>query len=335
MTRILVRVVDAREAAQAAAASVDLIEFNLPDAQPDCSEAKAVRAVFPGQLRLRVAVSGAIADIIQDAVNANAQELALQSSSVFPPSSVARALAAEGLKLVAEISVSEDASKALERVIGRTHAVMFTAGRGTRILDIADVAQLDVLASTCRENGVPFGFAGGLEPPDVARLLLLEPDVLAFDSAVRVGHQATAPLDPLALDAIRALLPQGVPIAKIEHSAVRDRLFVRNLVLPLSIGAYQAEHGARQRVRFGVEVEIVREPAPPRDMRDVFSYDVIIETIRVLAGRAHVVFVETLAEEISTALLVHPAVMSVIVSVAKLDIIDGEVGIEIHRRRSL
>ena len=68
-------------------------------------------------------------------------------------------------------------------------------------------------------------------------------------------------------------------------------------------------------------------------MRDVFSYDVIIETIRVLSRRPHVTFVETLAEEVAAALLGHPDLVAVLVKVEKLDVIDGAVGIEISRRR--
>ena len=68
-------------------------------------------------------------------------------------------------------------------------------------------------------------------------------------------------------------------------------------------------------------------------MRDVFSYDVIIETVRVLAQRPHVTFVETLAEEIAAALLAHAGLTAVTVKVEKLDVIEGSVGIEITRKR--
>jgi (5-formylfuran-3-yl)methyl phosphate synthase len=78
---------------------------------------------------------------------------------------------------------------------------------------------------------------------------------------------------------------------------------------------------------------VMRDPRPPRDMRDVFSYDIIIETIRVLAERPHVTFVETLAEELASALLTHAEVTAVSVRVEKLDVIQGVVGIEIVRRR--
>ena len=114
---------------------------------------------------------------------------------------------------------------------------------------------------------------------------------------------------------------------------VLDQLFVRDLVLPLSIGAYHAERDARQRVRFSVEADVSREAASPRDMRDIVSYDIIVETIRMLAGRPHVAFVETLAEEIAATLLAQPRLVAVTVTVEKLDVVEGSVGIRIVRRK--
>ena len=160
---------------------------------------------------------------------------------------------------------------------------------------------------------------------------------LGFDIAVRRDHRADGPLDRQALDAIRALIPRKgrpAPGPRARADTVIDRIFVRDFAISLAIGAYQAEHGKRQRVRFSVEADVARKPEPPHDMRDVFSYDVIIETIRVLSQRPHVTFVETLAEDVATALLGHADLMAVTVKVEKLDVIDGSVGIEITRRRA-
>ena len=208
------------------------------------------------------------------------------------------------------------------------------------------MAQLDAFAAACRRAGLSFGFAGGLEIPDIARLLLLEPDVLGFDAAGRSHQEPGGPLNLAALETIRALIPNvattgdgdtAVPARPLTIRPVvphaTDLLFVRDFMTTLSIGAYRQEHGRRQRVRFSVEAAVTRAPVPPRDMRDVFSYDVIIETIRVLAERGHVTFVETLAEEIAAALLTHAALTRVTVKVEKLDVIDGAVGIEIRRSR--
>ena len=116
-------------------------------------------------------------------------------------------------------------------------------------------------------------------------------------------------------------MPQGAARPKAARIAkVTDRIFVRDFEVALAIGAYRAEHGKRQRVRFSVVAETIRAAGTPHDMRDVFSYDIIIETIRVLAERSHVTFVETLAEEVAAELLAHAEVVAVEVKVEKLDV---------------
>ena len=72
----------------------------------------------------------------------------------------------------------------------------------------------------------------------------------------------------------------------------------------------------------------------PDDMRSIFSYDVILDAIRLVVGRGHVDFVETLAEEVAAVLLQHARVRSVRVNIRKLDVIEGVVGIEIRRERA-
>lgn len=319
MTHMLVRVADAADAAVAAAAGVDAVELHGAFA-----ETSAVRAAFPGRLRLRL--DAATRGLAQAAATAGIDEVALPAGVAPPP----------GVATVAIVGANDDRLDAIARVKGHAAAIMLEAGEGARVVEAAGVAELDAFAFACRAAALPFGLAGGLEAPDVARLLLLEPDLLGFDAAVRRDHRADAPLDRAALDAIRALIPRhGAPaFARAKNLVVADRIFVRDLVVPLSIGAYRAEHGGRQRVRFSVEADVLREAAPPQDMRDVFSYDVIIETIRVLAQRPHVTFVETLAEEIAASLLAHPTLNAVTVKVEKLDVVDGSVGIEITRRRA-
>jgi dihydroneopterin aldolase len=66
----------------------------------------------------------------------------------------------------------------------------------------------------------------------------------------------------------------------------------------------------------------------------VFSYDLVLDAIRLILGRGHIAFVETLAEEIAAAVLHHPRVEKVDVRVEKLDMIDGTLGVAITRTRS-
>ena len=331
MTRMMVRVADAREADQAAHADIDAVEVAMSDREG----VAAVRRAFPGTLRLRFEGSCLTPDMAAVAGAIGAEEFALALDAVPPPAPVVEASLRKDSRAIGVIRAGADQLATLQRVRDHVGAIMLETGGATRLVDQAGIASLDAFASACGEAGLPFGLAGALEAPDVARLLLLRPDVLGFDTAVRIGHRADGALDPTALDTIRALIPRdSAVVPKAAARTVTDRIFVRDFVSLLSIGAYQAEHSIRQRVRFSVEADVRRAPVAPRDMRDVFSYDVIIETIRVLSQRAHVSFVETLAEEIAAALLTHADLTMVVVKVEKLDVIDGAVGIEIVRRRA-
>jgi (5-formylfuran-3-yl)methyl phosphate synthase len=68
-------------------------------------------------------------------------------------------------------------------------------------------------------------------------------------------------------------------------------------------------------------------------MWHVLSYDVIMDAIRLVVVREHIVLVEALAERIAESLLAHPRVVSVTVRVEKLDLGPGSVGVEITRQR--
>ena len=333
---MMVTVRDAAEAAEAAAVGVDGIEWAMP-ATSGAAEARTIRAAFPGRFRLR------LREWSQNAAEAaRADEIAVRVETASPD--VGTTADGNDPILIAVIDAAGDAIDTVTRLRGRVGGVMLdTSPR--RLIGDGGVARLDAFADACRRAGLPFGFAGGLEAPDVGRLLLLEPDVLGFDTAGRSHLEPAESLDLAALETIRALIPKvavagdggDLPLRSIQAGPVvphaSDLLFVRDFVTTLSIGAYRQEHGRRQRVRFSVEVAVTRAPVPPRDMRDVFSYDVIIETIRVLAERGHATFVETLAEEIASALLTHAALTRVTVKVEKLDVIDGAVGIEIRRSR--
>ncbi len=320
---MLVRARDAADAMRAADAGVDTVATGL-------AAAPAARAVFPRWLRLDDEGAAFTPAFLEAARAVQADEVVVDEAPALSPGS--RPI------IVARIAASSDLPGSLHRLQGCATGVTLDAP--SRLLDRFGIAALDAFARAAKLRGLTFGFGGDLEAPDVARLLLLEPDVLGFDAAVRLGRAPDGPLDPAALDAIRSLIPRATvstigmqrPLPGIAETVV-DRVFVRDFVVPLSIGAYAAERGRRQRVRFGVEAEVARRAGPPRDMREVFSYDIMVETVRVLAARGHVSFVETLAEEVAAAVLDHPAVRAVTVRVEKLDVVEGTVGVEIRRVR--
>lgn len=239
---------------------------------------------------------------------------------------------------------------------GFAGAMLDTADkRGGRLLDHADLARLGEFVRACRAHAMLTGLAGSLEAPDVPRLLLLAPDYLGFRGALCAAHDRRAGLDPAAVSLIRALIPPDIRSAAIERAepskadyrllAARgystdaakdgetDRVFVHDLVLPVRIGVYEHERATAQNVRFNVDAEIARASHPAQDMRDVLSYDIMTDGIRLIAANGHVPLVETLAERIATFVLGYPRVQRVTVKVEKLDVGPGRVGVEITRQR--
>jgi dihydroneopterin aldolase len=112
-----------------------------------------------------------------------------------------------------------------------------------------------------------------------------------------------------------------------------DKIFVRDFVLPVQIGAYSFEHGHAQKVRFDVSADVLQVTDHPEDMRHVFSYDIIMDGIRTIVARGHVQLSEALAEQVATYILENPRVVRVTVRVEKLELGPGGVGVEIERKR--
>jgi dihydroneopterin aldolase len=227
--------------------------------------------------------------------------------------------------------------------------------RAGGLLDCMDVASLREFVGACRGYGMMTGLAGSLEAPDVPRLLLLAPDYLGFRGALCVGRDRSARIDPASVGVIRELIPfdphsaasRDPTAAKVDYrllaargysvgaDAATDRIFVRDFVVPARIGAYAREHGKSQNVRFNVDVKVRRSGHSVEDMRDVFSYDVITDGIRIIVAQEHIAFLETLAERVADLVLRHPRVVSVAIRVEKLDVGPGGVGVEIVRERTV
>ena len=221
-----------------------------------------------------------------------------------------------------------------------------------RLLDHLDVARLGDFCSQCVELGLMSGLAGSLEGPDVPRLLLVRPDVLGFRRALCTARERTSSIDPQAVALIRhlisrqstdaaaspnidwSLLARGI-VGGHDADGEVDRVFVRDFVISTRIGAYDFERHASQRVIFNVEVLVRRLNAHADDMRSIFSYDIILDAIRLVVGRGHIDFIETLAEDVAKIVLEHPRVERVRVNIQKPDVITGSVGVEIRRERAV
>jgi dihydroneopterin aldolase len=217
-----------------------------------------------------------------------------------------------------------------------------------------DITALDRFIGRCRENKLMSGLAGSLEAPDVPRLLPLEPDYLGFRGSLCHGRLREGAIDPALVRMIRDLIPReaddegshnlpGIDwrlflgrgyMPAHERIVETDLIFVHDLVLPCAIGAYDFERGHTQDVRFNIDADVGRNDRRYDDMRGVFSYDVIIDSIKIILGRGHVDLIETLASGIADEILRYPCVARVSVRVEKLDVVRGTVGIEIKRERA-
>ena len=116
----------------------------------------------------------------------------------------------------------------------------------------------------------------------------------------------------------------------------RYRIRITDLVLPASIGVYDREKNAPQRVRINVELEVAEAGRPlGDDIANVLSYEDIVGGIRAIIGRGHINLVETLADEIAAMCLDDGRVAQARIGVDKLDVEPdaAAVGIEIERSR--
>lgn len=218
-------------------------------------------------------------------------------------------------------------------------AFLKASATGARLIETPGIEALSAFVNAAQRRGLAVWIGGALEPPDVPRMLALGPDALAFRRSLCGDDGAL--LDPARIAMMRDLIPRGADALRPEGGGTEmrparapapDKVFVRDFVVPAGIGAYRYEHRAPQRMRFNVEADLAPIPDTVADMRDVFSYDVIVDAIR-LATRRHVLLVERVALDIAEATLRDARVKRVRVRVEKLDILDGAIGVEIERER--
>lgn len=130
----------------------------------------------------------------------------------------------------------------------------------------------------------------------------------------------------------------SLPSATLASAALGLRhVFLRDMVLAASIGVYQREHEAPQRIRVNVDLAVDDASAEvgPDDLARVVDYGAVAESVRRIVAAGHVRLVETLAERIAEACLSDSRVATARIRVEKLDILpDAEsAGVEVERRR--
>lgn len=111
-------------------------------------------------------------------------------------------------------------------------------------------------------------------------------------------------------------------------------VFVRDFVLTASIGVYEHEKAAPQRIRLNLDLAVREGGVDPGDrLENVVCYETVLNRVRAIVLAGHVNLVETLAERIAEACLEDSRVRRARVRVEKLDVFPEatSVGVTIER----
>ena len=113
-----------------------------------------------------------------------------------------------------------------------------------------------------------------------------------------------------------------------------DQIHLRDYLVETEIGAFQSERGLRQRLRFGLTVDLAQPVIGVDDDVDrILSYDVLTDAVAAGLADDRFNLLETLAEKIAAEVLAHPRAGRVQVTIEKLDRIPGALGVTLVRRR--
>lgn len=111
-----------------------------------------------------------------------------------------------------------------------------------------------------------------------------------------------------------------------------DRISLRDHIVTVEIGAFQAERDMTQRISFNVVVEVRHEADVLDDDVDrILSYDRVTEAIDIELAAERLNLLETLAERVALRILGEPQAQRVFVRIEKLDRGAGALGVEIVR----
>lgn len=115
------------------------------------------------------------------------------------------------------------------------------------------------------------------------------------------------------------------------------RLFLRDHVVPVQIGAHDFEKGVTQRLVFNVELFVPYASTTPKadKLAEVVDYDFVREIIAARIALGHVELQETLCDDLAAQLLAHPQVRAVRLSTQKPDVYPDctGVGVEVFRMK--
>jgi 7,8-dihydroneopterin aldolase/epimerase/oxygenase len=115
------------------------------------------------------------------------------------------------------------------------------------------------------------------------------------------------------------------------------RIFLRDHVVSVQIGAHDFEKTQPQRVVFNVELFVPYTASTPShdQLAEVVDYDFVRRLIAERVATGHVDLQETLCDDLVAQLLAHPQVMAVRLSTCKPDVYPdcAGVGVEVFRMK--
>lgn len=122
------------------------------------------------------------------------------------------------------------------------------------------------------------------------------------------------------------------PLRIADAKASVRHVFIRDLVLLCSIGVYEYEHEAPQRIRVNLDLT-VSESHHNDNIDNVVCYEQISNKVRDIVSGDHTNLCETLAEKIAASCLEDIRVQCARIRVEKLDVFEdiASVGVEIER----
>ena len=216
---------------------------------------------------------------------------------------------------------------------------------------IISTSRFGDFCSPCRMLGLTSGLAGSLEAPDVPRLLLVRPGRARISRRALSRPRPEGGLDPHCASrcsrshSARAsrrrrspkidwrLLARGI-IGGRDHESEVDHVFVRDFVVPAYIGAYDFE-----RTRRSGSFSTSRSPCVARRVTPTTCAGLLLRRHSGLdparrRARPRAVRGDLCGGGRGRPCFGMPGCEACAISVRKIDVIDGSVGVEILRERT-
>ena len=110
------------------------------------------------------------------------------------------------------------------------------------------------------------------------------------------------------------------------------RIFLRDFIVPVNIGAHAFEKIQAQRVIFNVELFVPYALSMPEtdQLSEVVDYDFVREIIKKRVATGHVELQETLCDDLAARFLAHPQVRAVRLSSCKPDVYPDSAGVGVE-----